>query len=128
MQDSNKTTLTVGIVALFLLVGILIYASNIKSAPSKYDGFAQCLEDKGAVFYGAFWCPHCQDQKALFGSAKKYLPYVECSTADSRGQLPVCSDKKIDTYPTWVFADMSTSTGKISLEDLSQKTGCELPL
>ncbi|MEK7575095.1 MAG: hypothetical protein AAB511_02605, partial [Patescibacteria group bacterium] len=95
---------------------------------SKYDGFAQCLKDKGAIFYGAFWCPHCQKQKALFGSAKKLLPYIECSTPDGRGQLPLCTEVGIKNYPTWVFPDMSSSTGEVALSVLSEKTGCPLPI
>ena len=127
METTNKTTIVAGAIALALVVGFLIYASTVGNGPSKYDGFAQCLKDKGAIFYGAFWCPHCQAQKALFGSAKKYLPYVECSTPDARGQLPICIEKKIASYPTWYFPDMSTTTGEVSLEMLAQKTGCVLP-
>ncbi len=28
---------------------------------------AQHLKQTEAKFYGAFWCPHCHDQKQLFG-------------------------------------------------------------
>lgn len=95
--------------------------------PGKYDTFATCLKDKGAVFYGAFWCPHCQKQKKLFGSSQKLLPYVECSTADARGQTQACIDKGVSSYPTWEFADGSRLNGEISLEQLAEKTSCELP-
>ena len=43
--------------------GIFLLASR----PGQYDNLAQCLTDKGAKFYGAFWCSHCQEQKAEFG-------------------------------------------------------------
>ncbi len=93
------------IVAIIVLVGgIGFILSKDSGAPSKYDEFAKALKEKGAVFYGAFWCPHCQTQKAEFGSAKKYLPYVECSNVDNT-QKPVCLDKKIEGYPTWQFRD-----------------------
>ena len=39
--------------------------------PGELDQFALCLGDKGAVFYGAFWCPHCQNQKKMFKMLKK---------------------------------------------------------
>lgn len=91
------------------------------------DSFAQCLKDKGATFYGAFWCPHCQSQKKLFGTAEKYLPYVECSTPDGKGQQDVCKQKNITGYPTWTFADESSKSGEISLPDLADKTQCVLP-
>ena len=40
---------------------------------------AKKLKAAGAKMYGAFWCSHCQEQKAEFGAAaQKDLPYVEC--------------------------------------------------
>lgn len=118
-------------VIILLIVGVVITvivrSTTVPSGPGKLDSFAQCLKDKGAVFYGAYWCPHCQDQKKLFGSSVKLLPYVECSTANGRGQLQVCKDKNISGYPTWEFADGSREGGKLSLEQLSEKTSCPLP-
>ena len=99
----------------------------------KLDAFAQCIKDKGVTFYGAFWCPHCQAQKARFGVSSKYLPYVECSTPDSQGQTQVCKDANIATYPTWQFpaAPGATTTtritGEMELVDLAEKTSCVLP-
>lgn len=97
------------------------------SEVNKYDVFATCLKNKGAVFYGASWCSHCNNQKTLFGASKNLLPYVECSTPDSRGQTQICEDKGITGYPTWEFADGSRLTGELSFEKLSQKTSCKLP-
>jgi hypothetical protein len=115
------------VVGVVLLVGGLGIFLNKKSiAPSKLDGFAQCLAASGAEFYGAFWCPHCQDQKALFGSSSKYLPYVECSNTDNT-QKQICIDKKIEGYPTWIFKDGSILNGKIELQTLADKTQCLLP-
>jgi glutaredoxin len=60
------------------------------------------LAQTGAKMYGAEWCPHCQDQKALFGAAAKRLPYIECSIgAQGTGQTTVCRNAGITTYPTW---------------------------
>lgn len=92
-----------------------------------YDKFASCLQDKKAVLYGAFWCPHCQTQKKLFGASEKLVPYVECSTTDGTAQTQACIDKKITTYPTWEFADGSRLLGEIPLQTLSEKTSCDLP-
>ena len=93
----------------------------------KYDGFARCLSERGLKMYGAYWCPHCQAQKKLFGSSQKLLPYVECSTADGTAQIQVCTDKKITGYPTWEFADGSRLGGEIPLVQLADKTSCVLP-
>lgn len=110
--------------ALALLLWFVITAAR---APGALDGFAQCLAEKKVTFYGAFWCSHCQNQKRLFGKSAKLLPYVECSTPDGRGQLPACTEKKIEGYPTWEFADGSRESGEVTLERLAEKSGCVLP-
>jgi thiol-disulfide isomerase/thioredoxin len=89
--------------------------------------FAQCIKDSGALFYGAFWCSHCQQQKALFKSAEKELPYIECSTPDGQNGLPICAEAGIEGYPTWVFPDGSKLSGEQSFVNLAEKTGCTLP-
>jgi len=91
------------------------------------ENFAKCLTDNGAKFYGTFWCSHCKNQKEMFGQAAQYLPYIECSTEDSQGQLDVCKDNNITGYPTWEFADGSRESGEVSLEKLAEKTSCQLP-
>ncbi len=115
--------LVLGTVAAVLLRG----GENVPATPGKYDELAMCLKEKGATFYGAFWCPHCQAQKKAFGSSAKLLPYVECSTVDGKGQLPECKEKDIASYPTWEFADGSRLTGEIPLTQLAEKTGCAIP-
>ncbi len=126
MKFSTNTSLII-IVLLVVGAGFGIW-STMKNADKEAEltPFAQCLEETGAKFYGAFWCPHCQSQKDMFGKAKKDLPYVECSTA-SRSQKQECTDIGIESYPTWIFGDESKLTGEISLETLSGKTGCMLP-
>ncbi len=118
-------------VIVFLILGtvasVLIQSDPVPTGPGKYDTFATCLKDKGAVFYGAFWCSHCQNTKEMFGSSQKLLPYVECSTADGNGQMQICKDKGIMGYPTWTFADGSTLGGELSFEQLAEKTSCQLP-
>jgi thiol-disulfide isomerase/thioredoxin len=96
------------------------------SQPGKLDTFAQCLSDKGAKFYGAFWCPHCQEQKKDFGKSAKLLPYIECSAPNGKDQLQVCTDAGVTGYPTWMFADGSKETGRVALAKLAEKTGCTL--
>ena len=104
----------------------------LKSAPGKLDSFAQCLKDKGVIFYGAFWCPHCANTKAMFGNSSKLLPYTECSTPDGQGQLQICKDKNISNYPTWEFPTEGTTTpmrltGERTLQELSDASKCPLP-
>ncbi|OGZ19814.1 MAG: hypothetical protein A2494_02430 [Candidatus Lloydbacteria bacterium RIFOXYC12_FULL_46_25] len=133
MNDKN---IIISAAVLLVATAGILYALSAKkevsdtpvntSAPMAQ--FAQCLADNSALFYGAFWCPHCQSQKKLFGNAEKLLPYVECSTPDGNGQMQICKEKGITGYPTWVFADGSKLDGQQSLAKLSEKTGCTLPV
>ncbi len=128
MNRQNIFFLIIGLLILGTIAAFLIQSAPAKPiGPGKYDTFAQCLKDKGATFYGAFWCPHCQAEKKLFGTSEKYLPYVECSTPDGKDQTQICKDKNVGGYPTWYFADGSNLTGEIPLAQLAQKTSCQLP-
>ncbi len=134
MDNNVKIFLSViGLLILGTIATVIVRGGgeNGPVLPGKYDGFAQCLKDKGAVFYGAFWCSHCQAQKKLFGSSQKLLPYVECSTPDAKGQNSICAEKKIPGYPTWELADgtrlPNENSAGVSLKTLSEKTSCVLP-
>ena len=111
-------------IVLFFII-ILLVSSCAASDPVK-DEFAKCLTENGAKFYGAFWCPHCAEQKKLFGGSIEYVDYIECSTPDRRGQTAVCQQAGIESYPTWIFNDGSRLDGVLSMETLSEKTGCSL--
>lgn len=119
----------VGILILGVIATAIIRGGGEKGTAQagELDQFATCLGEKGAVFYGAYWCPHCNAQKKMFGSSAKLLPYVECSTLDGKGQTQECIDKKITGYPTWEFADGSRLSGEIPLTTLAAKTSCALP-
>lgn len=134
----NKLVIS-GVVVFILLFGLMAFmrssstentdsgivaTSNESGGP--LDSFAQCLKDKGVKFYGAFWCPHCQAQKKLFGPSARLLPYIECSTPDANGQTDICKEQKIEGYPTWEFADGTRESGEVSLAELSEKSSCSL--
>ncbi|MGA9526529.1 MAG: hypothetical protein WBS24_00295 [Terriglobales bacterium] len=95
----------------------------------KYDRFAHCLTDRGVKMYGAWWCPHCREQKEEFLKSFTYVPYVECGVlGDIHKQAQVCKDANITHYPTWQFPPTGERQERVfSLEELSDRTGCELP-
>lgn len=129
MKQIILWTLAVVIICGGILLAVKkMNTSGVSSVSGQYDVFAKCLKESGAIFYGAFWCPHCQDQKKEFGDSSKFLPYVECSTLDSRGQTLVCKEKGITSYPTWIFKDGSSLTGKVTWKVLAEKTACALPV
>lgn len=122
-----KTNIIIILVLAALAGAGVFYFSQKESGPGPLDTFTICLKDSGTIFYGAFWCPHCQVQKKLFGNSAKLLPYVECSTPDGKSQKQECKDKDIQSYPTWVFPDDSRMTGEVSLTTLAEKSSCILP-
>jgi uncharacterized membrane protein len=144
--SDRSQPLFIGIItAVVVFVGTLgIYANvNNPTASTGPDGqpgievttqsgpaeiaLAQHLADTGAVFYGAWWCSHCQDQKQLFGQeAAKMMPYIECSTPDGQGQTPQCQEAGITGYPTWEI-NGERLAGTRSLEELAQLTDYKGP-
>ena len=128
MKKSNIILTVIVLLVVGVVVGAGIFGLVRKAnQPGKYDTLAQCISDSGAKFYGAFWCPHCQATKAMFGKSAKLLPYVECSKPSGQGQLPICDEQGIKGYPTWRFADKSELGGERSLAELADKTNCSVP-
>jgi hypothetical protein len=114
------------IVAILAIVGGAIFLMWYRDN-TRYDGFAKCLTAKQAKMYGAFWCPHCAEQKELFSGSFKYAPYIECGIVGQHGIQQVCTDAGIKQFPTWIFANGNRFEGRKSLEFLSDQTGCSLP-
>lgn len=122
-----KKQILIVLAVLVVVLGVAIFFSQKESAPGQYDTFATCLKDSGAKFYGAFWCPHCREQKEMFENSAKLLPYVECSTPDGQNQTAVCAEKEIKSYPTWIFANGEIGNGTQDFAALASSTGCALP-
>lgn len=120
-MNSTTTMVLLAVVVFGLLIGAAIWKNT---APSKYDTFAQCISEAGGKMYGAWWCPHCESQKAEFGSAFRHIEYVECSSPGSQ-TFDLCPD--IESTPTWEKADGTRLTGSRSLSALGEEFGCELP-
>ncbi|MFZ0286162.1 MAG: hypothetical protein WAL32_13110 [Terriglobales bacterium] len=123
----NPLLLKIVIVVAILVVGAGLYFLLRTKQNSRMDAFARCLTTKGAKMYGAYWCPHCADQKELFGSSFQYAPYIECGIKGSHAEAQVCVDAGIKHFPTWIFADGIRVEGTQSLALLGDTTGCALP-
>jgi hypothetical protein len=95
---------------------------------SSLDDFAKCVSAKGTRMYGAWWCPHCAEQKTSFGFAFQYVNYTECGIEGQTHSVnEQCKNAGISNFPTWQFADGHREEGVLPLPDLSAKTGCKLP-
>ena len=128
-----------------LSVAILITAASCGNSAQQeqLNALASCLADKGVKEYGAFWCPHCAEQKKVFGSADEIIKsrdvYVECDprcVPDENGRVQAacrgeeshsdeCLEKEINGYPTWIFSDGKRLSGVQQPEILAQASGCE---
>jgi len=113
------------VVVVAIVAGLLWFLRNKQN--SRMDAFARCLGEKGARMYGLYSCPHCAEQKEMFGSSEQYLPYIECGIKGSHNLNPACTDAKVQHFPTWQFADGTRVEGAHPLDFLSQTTGCALP-
>ncbi|MGB7085464.1 MAG: vitamin K epoxide reductase family protein [Phormidesmis sp.] len=89
---------------------------------------ANHLTEIDAKMYGAYWCPHCHDQKQLFGQdAYTEMPYVECAPDGKNSQTVVCQAvPEVKGYPTWEINGQFLS-GSQSLETLAAASGYEGP-
>jgi thiol-disulfide isomerase/thioredoxin len=85
---------------------------------------ARYLSKKGAVMYGAYWCPHCYEQKQLFGKeAWAIVKQVECAEDAVKNPQPkVCQKAGIKGFPTWKI-NGKLDPGVKKLAQLSQMTG-----
>ncbi|NJL86552.1 MAG: vitamin K epoxide reductase family protein [Leptolyngbyaceae cyanobacterium SM1_1_3] len=85
---------------------------------------AQHLSTVGGKMYGAWWCPHCHDQKQLFGQeAAKEIPYVECDSQGVNPQTELCqATAQVEGFPTWEINGEFYS-GTQNLEKLADASG-----
>ncbi len=122
MQDKKQTIIIIAVaIVVIVAIGLLAYfgqgskpslragfyegllslekMSEYSSCPltADKDTFAKCLTEKGWVMYGAEWCSHCKDQKALFGDSFQYIKYVECPD-----NIQLCLDRGVNGYPSWI--------------------------
>lgn len=97
--------------------------SSVSTADSRsIAGLAAYLRKIGAKMYGAYWCPHCSQQKELFGAAFRSIDYVECDPGGANARPSLCKSAKITGYPTWEIKG-KLYPGTQSLEELAKLSG-----
>ena len=118
-----------------IVIGIVILAVTTSQKIAKEESISsaglekitQGLNSAGVKFYGASWCPHCATQKSWFRKSAKDLPYIECATGGAGSpQTQVCVDAKIESYPTWEFANGTRISTEIMPIDLADVLNIEL--
>ena len=130
------------LLALAVLMGGLIWASVVDpdrpDAPVTGKGvaplvtststassvaLAEHLNGAGAVMYSAYWCPHCHEQKELFGKqASEQLTIVECAPDGRNNQAELCKSKGLSGFPSWEI-NGEIDSGVQSLDELADRSG-----
>jgi thiol-disulfide isomerase/thioredoxin len=131
MAHRSWAGLAAGRGVLAALVILLVHANYVapQAEPTGPEdpnirALAEFLADEDVLFYGASWCPHCQEQKRLFGASASRLPYVECSPAGpNTPQAPSCSSAGVKSYPTWIINGRAIAGEVLSLARLANETG-----
>jgi uncharacterized membrane protein/glutaredoxin len=86
---------------------------------------AEHLTATGAVMYSAYWCPHCLDQKRMFGrEATERLTVIECAADGRNSQVELCKSKGVEGFPTWEIGGRLEAGAK-PLDELADLSGFE---
>jgi uncharacterized membrane protein/glutaredoxin-related protein len=111
--------------------GNVFFVVDTESGESE-AALAKHLKESGATMYGAYWCPHCCEQKQLFGqTAMKDLNYVECADSGKNSNSLLCKtiapEVEAQTqenfgFPTWKIGDRYYP-GRKTLPELAKLTG-----
>ncbi|MDA1197071.1 MAG: hypothetical protein O2779_03855 [Nanoarchaeota archaeon] len=96
------------LIGLIIIIGLPLTIRAM--TPGKWDDFAQCLSEKGAVMQGEDWCQYTNAQKGMFGKSFKYVDY----------QI----NEDLSYRPTWII-DGEKYEKVQSFERLRDLTGCE---
>jgi len=116
----KKWFITLVIISLFFIIVFNLTEDRAE--------LAQCISEKGMVFYSSEFCSHCKQQKDLFGNSLKYITEIECSPHAKNSQTDLCTENNITGTPTWVLEvegkEIKRNVGYMSIEELKEFTGC----
>ena len=120
-----KTLSRLSIAAILALFMLTLSACG-EPKDGKYAELAKCLTSKGVIFYGAFWCSHCANQKKMFGDDMKYIKYVECAAGGEKADPEACKKAGVQRFPSWFFPGQGLTEGEMQPEELAVKANCPL--
>ncbi len=114
--------ITFGIIVAIIVVFVTGCAggeASIVSVPGPFDKIAQCLTENGVVLYQTSWCPHCKNQKEMFGTSLQFVTMVDCDE-----DKEACIEAGVRGYPTWII-DGKQYPGTREVENLAEIAGCK---
>jgi hypothetical protein len=120
-QETKRLAASLAVV----LLAVTVTGCNKGQGPEDgtYDAAAtaqlvDCLSSKGAVLYGASWCPYTVAQLEAFGASSSQLNYVECTQDPA-----TCTGAGVTAYPTWVVNGRMIE-GYCDLATIASAAGC----
>lgn len=113
-----------------IISSIVIYGANSIQSAQDFIGdsspyqvsLAKHLGSIDAKMYGSYKCPHCTDQKKVFGTAFNFIEYVECDNRGANANPSLCFAKGISSYPTWEINGRYYQ-GQYKLDKLAELSG-----
>jgi len=125
MKPRNRVLVTL-LVGGLLISGLWFFAKAITSltgytiGSARFDTFAKCLTEKGAVLYTSKACESCNQQKAIFKDSYQYLTVINCDEDPS-----TCDAQEIKYGPVWII-NKQKYFGLHGVPRLAEITGCEV--
>ncbi|MGB8700991.1 MAG: vitamin K epoxide reductase family protein, partial [Thermosynechococcaceae cyanobacterium] len=103
-----------------------MFPITTNSGPAEI-ALAEHLTAIDAKMYGAYWCPHCHDQKQLFGKeAFAKVNYIECDPKGPNPKPDLCKAAKVEGFPTW-HVQKAVVSGAQSLAELGKLSAYKGP-
>lgn len=113
------------IFGVFGIVVLLVasYAAGWYHRTHRYDALGRCMASRQVKMFGAYWCPHCADQKERLGRSYRFV-YAECGVPGSHAEQQQCIQQGVKLFPTWRMPDGSLKPGVFTPQELGSMTGC----
>ncbi len=88
--------------------------------------FVDCLDSKGVYLYGTEDSLLIKKQKLIFKEVSIDNIFFNCKEGDTGDILFECLVEDVIFFPTWILGDGTRHEEVLSMEDLSEITGCSL--
>ncbi len=129
MNTQQKTLLSF-VILIVVIFGLYFFTDWFSKVTGYLGGsdersrLAKCLDEKGAQFYGGVYCADCEKQMGLFGSAVKFLNYVECET-NQKGEVTDEECMNLREIPAW-YINKTIVYGYKNFTELEEISGCAI--
>ncbi len=119
------------VIAGLAAAGIMYFSQTGVVAKKDYSDLAQCLNEKGVVYYKSVRCSTCRRQEALLGQAYTKLNSIECHPEGENPNPELCLAKNISKTPTFLIErnglEVKRAEGLQQIKNLASFAGCPLP-